>query len=186
MKDQCNLDDVCLSENDSSSESTEAAIKALMAGETQSAKQSEFSSHPGSNAHRRAPRRRFSVKLPRFRATLRQVALAAGVFVMIVKPWLLPCVLVLLLATLLVSYWTLGHDRFVEIAARVMGVLKKYRPGMATRLEEYARAALRRLHAFVDMLPEKWTDGLYLPDLEPAPELPEKMKRDPFDKLVSD
>ncbi|MGI9367561.1 MAG: hypothetical protein ACR2O2_01875 [Ruegeria sp.] len=72
------------------------------------------------------------------------------------------------MAVLLVSYWTLGHDRSVEIGVRAMELLRKYRPKLAARVEGRARNGLRRVHALVAKLPEKWTEGLYLPDLEPA------------------
>ncbi len=187
MKDQCDHNNVPVEDAGSRDENIDAAIKAMMAIEAESPTQIKSPSQQGRSKQRSKKRRlNVSLKLPRYKPTVRQAALAAGILVMVVKPWLLPILLVLVLAVLLVSYWTLGHDRSVEVGVRAMEVFRKYCPELAARLEERARNGLRRVNAMVEKLPEKWTEGLYLPDLEPASDKPEKMQNDPFDRLTAD
>ncbi len=187
MKDQCDHNNVPVEDAGSRDENIDAAIKAMMAIEAESPTQIKTPSQQGRSKQRSKKRRlNVSLKLPRYKPTVRQAALAAGFLVMVVKPWLLPILLVLVLAILLVSYWTLGHDRSVEVGVRAMEVFRKYCPELAARLEERARNGLRRVNAMVEKLPEKWKEGLYLPDLEPASDKPEKMQNDPFDRLTAD
>ncbi len=186
MKDQCDHDNVPVGDAGSRDENIDAAIKTMMAIEAESPTQIKSPRQQGRSKQRSKRRLKVSLKLPRYRPTVRQVALATGILVMVVKPWLLPILLVLVLAILLVSYWTLGHDRSVEVGVRAMEVFRKYCPELAARVEGRARNGLRRVNAMVEKLPEKWTEGLYLPDLEPAPDKPEKMQNDPFDRLTAD
>ncbi len=186
MKDQCDHDNVPVGDAGSRDENIEAVIKAMMAIEAESPTQIKTPRQQSRSKQSSKRRLKASLKLPRYRPTVRQVALATGILVMVVKPWLLPILLVLVLAILLVSYWTLGHDRSVEVGVRAMEVFRKYCPELAARVEGRARNGLRRVNAMVEKLPEKWTEGLYLPDLEPAPDKPEKMQNDPFDRLTAD
>ncbi|MEX0339682.1 MAG: hypothetical protein AB3N11_11660 [Arenibacterium sp.] len=56
-------------------------------------------------------------------------------------------------------------------------------PDKAERLRIKAARMSAKIEAFAARLPEKWVQGLYLPDFEPSADLPEKMQTDPFERL---
>ncbi|KUJ73703.1 hypothetical protein AVO45_14020 [Ruegeria marisrubri] len=118
--------------------------------------------------------------------TRRQVAFAVVALVVFLWPLQVISIFLLTVIALLVSYWTLGHERSAEVGEQAMGWLQARYPAAASRLRQgmarYGRAAC----ALVERLPERWTEGLYLPDFEPPAEPPEKMQLDPFERLLKD
>lgn len=98
-------------------------------------------------------------------------------------PWFLPIMLGLICVTILITYLTLGHDRFFEICAAGFVRLKKFSPEFAETLRHRAEKLMMRLNRIVARLPERWTQGLYLPDFAPASDTHDKMRQDPFEKL---
>ena len=84
----------------------------------------------------------------------------------------------------LIIYFSLGPDRVDASVAAWHARLRRRDFDKAEDIRRRAAFWSKRISAIVGRLPEKWTTGLYLPDFEEAPELPEKMKKDPFDRLA--
>lgn len=61
--------------------------------------------------------------------------------------------------------------------------LQQDNPAKAENLRARAARISATITAFADRLPEKWVQGLYLPDFEPSTDLPEKMRTEPFERL---
>lgn len=116
----------------------------------------------------------------------RQVAIVAVALAILLWPLQILAFMLLTVITLLVCYWTLGHERAVELTAQTMEWLEARSPAVASRLRQGAQRFGKAVFALVARLPERWTEGLYLPDFEPHSEPPEKMRVDPFERLVED
>ncbi|SDC48375.1 hypothetical protein [Ruegeria marina] len=116
---------------------------------------------------------------PRWRVSLAILVLA----ILIGWPILFLVFFCLLLALLVVPYLTIGHDRAMEIAAQGYDLLSRYSPRHAEQLRDWAVNRTTAMEQWLSYLPERWTDGLYLPDFESGVTPPEKMQTDPFDRL---
>ncbi len=121
--------------------------------------------------------------LPRLRIARWHVIAGAVLLICIFRPWLLPAIFFISLWVLLIAYLTLGPDRMAELVSGGWYRLHARRPALAEKLRRRADALALRLDALLDRLPEKWTAGLYLPDLS-GPEEPDATRPDPFDRLA--
>ncbi|WP_218961104.1 hypothetical protein [Ruegeria sediminis] len=98
----------------------------------------------------------------------------------------MPTLALLIAIALIVSYLTLGHDRSAELSERAMEWLENRRPELAAKLRrKFLRLGGAANSVFV-RIPERWTQGIHLPDYGPSGELPEKMREDPFERLAQD
>lgn len=84
----------------------------------------------------------------------------------------------------LVLYFSFGPDQVESFAIERFRRLRERDSIAAEKLRYRAAKASKTISDVVDKLPDRWTAGLHLPDFEDPPELPEKMKSDPFDRLV--
>ena len=84
----------------------------------------------------------------------------------------------------LVLYFSFGPDRVESFLVTRYRRLRERDSNAAERLRHRAAIASKILSVIVDKLPDRWTAGLYLPDFEEPPELPDKMTSDPFDRLT--
>ena len=126
-------------------------------------------------------------RLLSYRPTRKHLIYAVLALIMVVRPWLLPCVLLLIFWAVVIAYLTLGPDRVTEIVATRWYKLRERRPALAERLRQRADKIALRIDAVLDRLPEKWTNGLYLPDLSEAALLGAQDDRpDPFDRLAKE
>lgn len=101
------------------------------------------------------------------------------------NPWLLPFVTLLLFTASGMIFFAVGPDRMAELAAARYARLKQHDPAKAERLRARAEGYVQRLSRLVSVLPDRWTQGLYLPEFG-MPEAPhEKMGEDPFDRLAT-
>lgn len=116
----------------------------------------------------------------------RQIAIAALVVFVAFWPWFILVMIVLVLATAAISWFTLGPDRASELIVAWYRRLEKRDPQEAETLRRRAAAASRWLTAMAARLPERWTAGLYLPDFEPDAGAPAELQDDPFDRLASE
>ncbi len=107
--------------------------------------------------------------------------LIAALF-LVALPGLVLGVALLLLATVAVAYFTLGHDRFAEQLSAFYSRLEMHSPNSAGRLREIHDRASHRLSRIV---PEKLAFEMGLPDPDPAPMHP-KLAQDPFERLARD
>ncbi len=116
--------------------------------------------------------------------TPRLLSVLVLLVLVLLRPGFVLFLFVMVLLTALVLYFSIGPDRVQGFAAGRYRRLRERDPDAAESLRQRAAKASKFLSAIVDRLPERWTDGLYLPDFDPPPELPEKMKVDPFVRLA--
>ncbi|GKY87536.1 hypothetical protein [Sinisalibacter aestuarii] len=116
----------------------------------------------------------------------RRLALALLVLAAIFAPGKLAFLAILAVLMAGVGYVSLGPDRVHELIADWHDRLAQRDPQRAEAIRLRAARVSRAAMALADRLPERWTSGLYLPDFEPAAEMPEKMKHDPFDRLAAE
>jgi hypothetical protein len=129
--------------------------------------------------------RRLLARVSGFRPTRKQIALTALAVVMVWRPWLIPGILFLLFWIALIVHLTLGPDRVAELLTPVREKLAARYPEKAAALRRRAQAGADRVEGWIEKLPERWRDGIYLPDLgrSDSAGVPEAMKADPFDRL---
>lgn len=125
-------------------------------------------------------------RLRAYRPTLRHVALAALVLLVVLRPWLL--VTVVLLPALIVAgiFLSVGHDRFWAGVLRLYNRFHARNPEKAERLRRRADGIALRWDAFLDRFPEGTVDALYLPDLNSLQDQEERHRQalaERFDKL---
>lgn len=109
------------------------------------------------------------------------ILIALAIFLL--PPWVPIAAIVLALIGLIGFLSIVGTERISAwIVARYFR-LKREDPEQAERLRYKAARASAALTRLAGRLPEKWVQGLYLPDFEPAADMPEKMRTDPFERL---
>lgn len=123
------------------------------------------------------------------RATLRRVALiAAAVGFIYMWPWFIPL-------TLFVAFWVVlivcamgAGERIGDVMIRGYLWLDARNPDRAERLRQRADRAAMRIDALLDRLPDRWTEGLYMPDLSRAALIPQEFddRPDPFDRIAAE
>ncbi len=82
-----------------------------------------------------------------------------------------------------IVYLSVGPERVEEFAARRFERLQKRDPDRADVLRKRAIRVVAILNKGIDVLPERWTSGLYLPDFEDSSIQPDKLGADPFERL---
>lgn len=102
----------------------------------------------------------------------------------ILKPGFVLFLFLMFVLVGLVLYFSFGPDQVESFAIERFRRLRERDSDAAEKLRHRAAKASKTLSMIVDRLPDKWTAGLHLPDFEYPPELPEKMKSDPFDRLI--
>lgn len=123
-----------------------------------------------------APKRR-RFRPPKYQPKWSHTMLVLALTVTLAQPLLLPSLLVAACAGLIISYLTLGHERFCELSLRGLDRLEKYRPALAARIRA-------RLTGLGNALPERLADAFYVSGGTADTDLPEKMRQDPFEKLA--
>ncbi|WP_378212627.1 hypothetical protein U5922_011900 [Aquicoccus sp. G2-2] len=130
----------------------------------------------------------FKTMLRNIRA--RHVAIAMLVVVMFWKPWLIPGVIFTLFWVGLIAWLTMGPDRASEMVAQLWERFSRRFPARAATWLTRIQSVADKIDGWLARLPERWTDGIYLPDLgrsEAAAEgeaLPERP--DPFERLAAE
>ena len=142
----------------------------------------------GGAAERAAPVEGLKARLAGFEPTRKQAALVALVAVMVWWPWLIPGLLFLTFWAGLIAYFSLGPDRVSELVVSAWAKFEKRSPERAARSLARIQAAADRIDGWLARLPERWTDGIYLPDLGRSQviEAASEPKGDPFDRLASE
>lgn len=113
---------------------------------------------------------------------LMALAVIAGIFVW--RPMYVIGLALISLLVALITYISIGPDRVAQMIAAWFTRLKARDPDRAEVLRSRAARVSALLGAVADRLPERWTQGLYLPDFEEPSEQPPEMHNDPFDRLV--
>ncbi|MBU2981825.1 hypothetical protein KO498_08355 [Lentibacter algarum] len=106
------------------------------------------------------------------------------------KPWLIALFAFMVLWLALIGFLLMGSTRVSDFADRVWAYYQKKRPAKAEALLQTCQRAADRLDGLLARLPERWTDGIYSPDLGRSERALEEgepyvLKDDPFDKLRS-
>jgi hypothetical protein len=113
----------------------------------------------------------------------RIMALLLLVYFLVTRPWFMLALFLVVMLVVLIVYFSLGSDRISRLVVKWYTHLRRRDPNKAENIRRRAAFLSNNISATVDRLPQKWTRGLYLPDFEGTPELPEKMRSDPFDRL---
>lgn len=114
--------------------------------------------------------------------TRRQILFAALALLILLRPWFVFWVILLTLAVMVIVYLTLGPDECAEKVAKTYRWYARKQPKKAERLRQRASSILKRISVLLEKLPERWTQGTYLPDLDEAPSKLDD-RPDPFDRL---
>ncbi len=121
-----------------------------------------------------------------YQATPRHMAMLLLAIIIVTMPWLIPVLAISGLILVVISYLTLGHDRAAELVLGGYNWFMRRNPQGAEQLRSNAARTSARLTSWAGYLPERWTNGLYLPDFEHPDEIPEKLSGDPFERLAGD
>lgn len=127
-----------------------------------------------------------SLGKPRYQPKLRHSAAILALALMIGWPWLLPTFLGLAIILPVVACLVLGRKRIGKVVASGFSRFHQLSPAQAESLRGWAMRRVAGMERMLARLPNRWTAGLYLPDLGPTPESAEKMQQDPFDRLRLD
>lgn len=115
----------------------------------------------------------------------RRLATALLVIFVIAWPWKVLWLTLLIPLAALITWASVGNEGCTELVVAWHGRLKARDPDKAERIRLRAAAASRALGRGLDRLPERWTQGLYLPDFEPEGYVPDTLKVDPFEELAA-
>lgn len=125
--------------------------------------------------------------LRRYRPKRGHAILAALALVMVLRPLLLPLVILLTFWVGVIAYLTVGPDRWSEIIAGGFRRYSERNPERAERLRRKADAVAVRIDGLLDWLPERWADRLALPDFsQPLGQAQADARPDPFDRLAEE
>jgi len=105
--------------------------------------------------------------MPRKRAVLyaKLAALAGAALLLVWKPWLVPLLIFLTIWLALVLFLLLGSTRISELTAKAWAFYCARRPKRAARIYKALQRGADRADGLLARLPEKWTEGIYTPDL---------------------
>lgn len=119
------------------------------------------------------------------RRALPWVALGAVVWLW---PWAIPIALFVAFWVVLIVCATVGSDWIGRGTLRLYRWLEARNPDRAERLRVRADAVALRLDGLLDRLPDRWTEGLYLPDFSRAALSPDTLddRPDPFDRIAAE
>ena len=117
--------------------------------------------------------------------TRKQILFGALILLMLLRPRLVFWVIFLTLVLLVIVYFTLGPDACAEKIAKSYQWIAHRWPETAEKLHRRASTSLKRIGVVLDKLPERWTDGIYLPDIDGSEtEILLAAQPDPFDRLT--
>ncbi len=112
----------------------------------------------------------------------KHVFLAFTALVVILRPWLVLGVTLTLLMVLMITYLSLGHERFTEVLLARWLRFKKRKPQKAEQYFKKATQLVEQYNAKVARLPKALAERLSLPDLAELEK--EDDRPDPFDRLT--
>ncbi len=124
----------------------------------------------------------------KWQPTKKQIVAVLIIAVAIWKPWLIPGLLFLLFWVSLIVYFSLGPDRVTELVLGGWEFFEKRQPERAARWLARIQSGADRVDGWLARLPERWTDGIYLPDLGRSGVGGDALddRPDPFDRLSSE
>lgn len=110
------------------------------------------------------------------------------VLVILWKPWLIPGLVILGFWLVIAAFAVLGSERLAEGFIRFYVWLDARNPARAERIRSRTDRLAMRLDALFDRLPERWTEGLYMPDFSRASLLGDGFddRPDPFDRIAAE
>lgn len=131
---------------------------------------------------------RIRERIGRFEPTKKQGVFLIFLAVMIWRPWLIPGLLFLTFWLGLIAYFTLGPERVSELVQAGWERFSRRFPERAGRILARVQHGADRMDGWLARLPERWTDGIYLPDLgrSTVNENPVEERDDPFEKLAAE
>ena len=120
---------------------------------------------------------------------LKLMGLTALALVILLKPWLIPLVLFMLVWLALIVFLLLGSARISELSEGAWIWYQSKRPDRAQKIIERLQRAADRVDGLLARLPERFSDGIYTPDLgrserDMALENVELPQDDPFERLA--
>ena len=126
---------------------------------------------------------RFLWQVLRHPRTPRVLAIALIAAVTVAHPLFTLALLLVAGMVAAITYFSVGPEAVDAFIIRRFQRLKARDPAKAEQLYSRAVRGIDLLNKGIDRLPERWTQGLYLPDLNPEQTPPEKMREDPFARL---
>ncbi|NRP13629.1 hypothetical protein XMM379_001689 [Aliiroseovarius sp. xm-m-379] len=126
---------------------------------------------------------RFLWQVLRHPRTPRVLAIALIAAVTVAHPLFILALLLVAGLVAAITYFSVGPEAVDAFIIRRFQRLKARDPAKAEQLYSRAVRGIDLLNKAIDRLPERWTQGLYLPDLNPEQTPPEKMREDPFARL---
>ncbi|UWQ04489.1 hypothetical protein [Aliiroseovarius crassostreae] len=126
---------------------------------------------------------RFLWQVLRHPRTPRVLAIALIAAVTVAHPLFILALLLVAGMVAAITYFSVGPEAVDAFIIRRFQRLKARDPAKAEQLYSRAVRGIDLLNKGIDRLPERWTQGLYLPDLNPEQTPPEKMREDPFARL---
>ena len=110
-----------------------------------------------------------------------------GLFIY-VWPWAIPIAIFVTFWVVLIACATLGSDWIGRSVSWVFLRVQKRSPARAERLLDRADAMALRFDVVLDRLPERWSEGMYLPDLSHLRQAVSEQndRADPFDRITSE
>ncbi|WP_424942642.1 hypothetical protein [Aliiroseovarius crassostreae] len=125
----------------------------------------------------------FSVQVLRHPQTPRVAGVALLIVAFVLRPVLMIILALFAILAAAVVYFSVGPEAVDNYILRRFEALRKRDPKKADQLRGQTVRGISMLNTLIDRLPDRWTAGLYLPDLEAPVDPPEKMQEDPFDRL---
>ncbi|UWP91867.1 hypothetical protein K3X13_12605 [Aliiroseovarius crassostreae] len=126
---------------------------------------------------------RFLWQVLRHPRTPRVLAIALIAAVTVAHPLFILALLLVAGMVAAITYFSVGPEAVDAFIIQRFQRLKARDPAKAEHLYSRAVRGIDLLNKAIDRLPERWTQGLYLPDLNPEQTPPEKMREDPFARL---
>lgn len=104
------------------------------------------------------------------------------------RPWLIPGLIFLSIWIALIVYLTVGPDRLAEVIEPLKRRLIARFPDRAEALRTRAQAGSERLARLVEKLPERWRDGIEVPQFGATPQTDAVFedRPDPFERLAAE
>ena len=117
--------------------------------------------------------------------TRKQILFGALVLLILLRPWLVFWVVLLTLVFLVIVYLSLGPDACAEKTVKSYQWIAGKWPETAEKLRRSASTLFKRIGVLLDKLPERWTEGIYLPDFDVSEtQAVSDDQPDPFDRLA--
>jgi len=119
----------------------------------------------------------------------KRVLIAAPIVLVVIwKPWLILGLVIVVCWLVIAAFAALGGARVAEGSIRFYVWLDARNPERAERMRDRADRLAMRLDALLDRLPERWTEGLYMPDFSRASLMGDGLdgRPDPFDRIAAE